>query len=114
MILPSKRRGYSGTEYAFNNFYSELISGGLPEGGAWRRYMDKLSRMQQLAYGGYEDDIGESLLDVFRDKSNYDAITSLLVLETMLNEEPTYHLATELLVKLKAEGKLFMKEGVPG
>ena len=117
-ILDSKRRGYSGTEYAFNNFYSELLSGCLPEMGAWRRYLDKLARMAQLAYGGHIDDIGEPLTDVFRDRSNYDAIMSLLVLETMLNDDAMKDQAQEMLDELMKDGKVFsdllLKEGVDG
>ena len=74
--------------------------------------------MSQLAYGEYVDDINEPLTDIFRDRSNYDAIMSLLVLETMLNDDAMKDQAQEMLDELMKDGKIFsdllLKEGVDG
>jgi len=110
-ILEEKRSGYSGKRYAFNNFYTQMLMGILPEQGAFIRYFDKVARMTQLAYHGHKDNLGEPLLDVFRDKANYDAIVSLLVLETMLNS-PNPDVAGEaekMLEDLIKEGREFDK-----
>lgn len=101
--------GYSGVQYAFNNFYTELLSNGLPEQGAWRRYLDKIARLTQLSRNPNVENVDDPLLDVLRDKANYDIITSLLILETMLNDddEGIAELGERVLNALMETGRQF-------